>query len=77
MAQSQSVRLNNDLLTPADAASLVGVSISTLKRMRLRGHGPQALQLTSRTFRYRRAEVEAWLDRQAVPVSGNHGNCHD
>ncbi|WP_368773170.1 helix-turn-helix transcriptional regulator [Tateyamaria sp. Alg231-49] len=77
MTQNQSLRLEDDLLTPAAAASLVGVSVSTFKRMRLRGDGPQALQVTSRTFRYRRAEVEAWLERQAVPVAVNHVNCHD
>ncbi|WP_411572525.1 helix-turn-helix transcriptional regulator [Tropicimonas sp. TH_r6] len=50
-----------DLLTPAMAAERVGISASTLKRMRLRGEGPRVLRLTARTIRYRRTDLDTWL----------------
>ena len=48
------------LLTPAQAARSIGVSVPELDAMRIAGNGPAAFALTSRVVRYSPAEVAAW-----------------
>lgn len=50
-----------ELVTTAYAAGLIGVSIPTLERWRRAGEGPR-FERAGRQVRYRRAEVERWLD---------------
>jgi len=40
------------------------VAVGTLRRWRAEGSGPPALR-AGRTVRYRRADVDAWLQRHA------------
>ena len=47
-------------LRPEDVASILGVSLDTVKRWRAEGKGPAAVYLTPRTVRYRRESVDAW-----------------
>lgn len=54
------------LLRPDDVATILGVSIDTVKRWRIEGEGPPAIYLTPRTVRYRREAVEAWANRGGV-----------
>ena len=48
------------LLTEQDAAELLQVQLSTLRRWHREGTGPPCLQI-GRQVRYRRAVVERWL----------------
>jgi predicted DNA-binding transcriptional regulator AlpA len=48
------------LLTPAQAARSIGVSVPELDAMCVAGNGPAAFALTSRVVRYAPAEVAAW-----------------
>lgn len=52
------------LLTPAQAARSIGVSVPELDAMRVAGDGPAAFALTSRVVRYAPAEVAAWKSSQ-------------
>ncbi|MBD8661488.1 hypothetical protein IFT72_14965 [Frigoribacterium sp. CFBP 8754] len=52
------------LLTPAQAARSIGVSVPELDSMRVAGNGPAAFALTSRVVRYSLAEVAAWKSSQ-------------
>lgn len=52
------------LLTEAELAELLKVSVGTIRRWRSEGTGPPALRL-GRGVRYRRADVDAWLEAQA------------
>jgi excisionase family DNA binding protein len=54
----------DELLTEAELAQLLKVSVGTIRRWRAEGTGPPALRL-GRGVRYRRADVDAWLERQA------------
>lgn len=49
------------LLTTKEVAEWLRVSLTTLHKWRKEQAGPPAVQLGNR-LRYRRAEVEAWLD---------------
>jgi predicted DNA-binding transcriptional regulator AlpA len=51
------------LLTEPEAAKLLRVSTSTLKRWRLAGSGPPVEGYAGRAPRYRKSEVMAWLRR--------------
>ena len=54
------------VLTEAQAARLLGVSVFTLRRMRKGGTGPKVLQLSDRRIGYRKASLEAWLTELEV-----------
>lgn len=47
---------------PPEAARIVGLSVSTLAKRRLRGEAPQFVKLGTRAVGYRVADLEAWLD---------------
>lgn len=51
------------LLTPTDLAEYLGVPLKTLYQWRYRGVGPPAVRV-GRYLRYRRADVEVWLEKQ-------------
>lgn len=52
------------LLTSRQVAQWLGISASTLCRMRQEGRGPQVVWLSGSTPRYRREDVADWLERQ-------------
>lgn len=65
--------MENKLLRPRDAAALLGLSESTLAKLRLSGSGPQ-FQKLGRSVRYMRSSVEGWVQarsRQSTSDSGN------
>jgi predicted DNA-binding transcriptional regulator AlpA len=51
------------LLTEPEAAEVLRVSTSTLKRWRLAGTGPPVEGYVGRSPRYRRSELLAWIRR--------------
>ena len=51
------------LLRPDELASLLGIPLATIYRWRRRGDGPCGIRL-GRQVRYRREDVERWLDEQ-------------
>src|SRR5271156_2586309 len=55
-----------DLLTMRDLAERTGFSLSTLERMLARGKLPTPLRF-GRNVRFRRADVERWLEEHAEP----------
>ena len=59
------------LLTIREVGAYLGIPVPTLYQWRYVGKGPKAAKL-GRHLRYRRADVEAWLDDQLV-VSGTGG----
>jgi excisionase family DNA binding protein len=50
-----------ELLSTLDLASYLGVPVTTLYGWRYKGEGPRASKV-GRHLRYRRIDVEAWLD---------------
>jgi excisionase family DNA binding protein len=55
------------LMTVQDVAAYLGVPVATVYQWNSRGHGPTRYRL-GKHVRYRRSDVEAWVDRQAAPV---------
>jgi excisionase family DNA binding protein len=52
-----------ELLTEAQVARLLAVSLSTMKRLRASGDGPSFIRI-GRAIRYRREDVDTWLRQQ-------------
>lgn len=53
----------SELMTPSDVSQLLGISESSLAYWRQLRKGPKAARI-GKHLRYRRADVEAWLDAQ-------------
>jgi excisionase family DNA binding protein len=60
--------MTDKLLTQQQLADELEVSLRTLERWRQQGKGPAFLRV-GRSPRYRRADIEAWLDKQRQPRS--------
>jgi transposase len=57
----------SDLLSPREAAAMIGVQVKTLENWRQRGsYGLSFVRLDDGRPRYLRSTVEAWLERYEV-----------
>jgi excisionase family DNA binding protein len=56
----------HSLMTPQDVADFLSVPIATLRAWRVKRKGPRALRV-GKHLRYRRQDVEEWLERAAEP----------
>ncbi|WP_369913880.1 helix-turn-helix transcriptional regulator [Xanthomonas sp. NCPPB 3005] len=64
--QERDVRLpERDRMKVPDAAKHLGVSVSTLDKMRHEGRGPRYLKIGGRIF-YRVADLDAYIDASVV-----------
>jgi predicted DNA-binding transcriptional regulator AlpA len=54
------------LLTPRDAAEILGVPESTLAQWRSQRRGPPYVKLESRLVRYRRSDLEVYIGQHLV-----------
>ncbi|QNH11204.1 helix-turn-helix domain-containing protein [Xanthomonas sp. SI] len=61
----------NRLKVPA-AAKHLGISVSTLDKMRMEGRGPRYLKIGGRVF-YRRADLDAYIEGSVVETSDSRG----
>lgn len=50
------------LLTEKEAAKILGFSIRTLQKWRGNGGGPRFVHVSARAIRYRRADLEQWIE---------------
>lgn len=57
----------HELITPAQLAIELGNEVQTLSVWRLHKKGPKYIRV-GRLIRYRRSDIEAWLDSQTVKV---------
>ena len=56
--------MSDRLMSAAEVAEFLGINVNTLYQHRYRGEGPPGYRVGGR-IRYRRADVEAWLEKQA------------
>jgi excisionase family DNA binding protein len=62
------------LLTPKEAADLLGVPEGTLAQWRSQRRGPSYIKLEGRLVRYRASDLENYLSRHAVETELDHHN---
>ncbi len=62
--------MTEQLLTPEQVATILGISQNTLKRMRLDKKGPPAVYLSARTIRYHPDKVAEWITNSEEDSNG-------
>jgi excisionase family DNA binding protein len=58
--------MDDAMMTPSQVAEYLSVPVATLYAWRHRGGGPPAIRV-GKHLRYRREDVERWLDARADP----------
>jgi len=58
------------LLDTDELSQLTGIVPATLAAWRVRGRGPSFVRLGRRYVRYRRDDVQSWLDAHVIVPSG-------
>ncbi len=58
--------MNDTMLSISDVAEYLGVPKATLYAWSSRGLGPRRYKV-GKYLRYRRADIDAWLDQHAAP----------
>lgn len=65
MTTTTSASSGDRLLSPAELADMLGgIPVQTVYRWRTEGRGPRGIRV-GRHVRFRRADVDAWLDSHA------------
>ena len=65
--------VQSELLSERDVAADYRLSIPWLRRARLERQGPAFLRIGKRMVRYRRADVEAFLESRTINTGVDHG----
>jgi len=62
---------DKELLKPDEVAGILKISRNLLSKLRDRGEGPPAVVISARVIRYRRVDVEEWVEekRDVQPMS--------
>jgi len=62
--------LNQDYLTKLinehEAADYIGHSVRALQNWRVRGGGPKFVKISGRSIRYRRCDLNTWIEARLV-----------
>lgn len=61
----------SELLKPAELAALLGTTVAVLANWRYMGTGPSFIKMGAKAVRYRRSDIESWLDRQTRRQTGD------
>ena len=62
------------LLTEKEAAKILGFSIRTLQKWRTQGAGPCFVRVSARAIRYRRADLEQWIEGRIRTSTSDAGD---
>lgn len=54
------------LMTQDQAAAYLAVAPRTLEHWRLKGGGPKFVRMSGRAIRYRKADIDAWIEGRCV-----------
>jgi predicted DNA-binding transcriptional regulator AlpA len=61
------------ILRPAAAANYLGLSLSTLAKMRVRGDGPRFIKLGQRCVGYMKDDLDRWLNERRRRSTSDNG----
>jgi excisionase family DNA binding protein len=64
--------MNNHLITAEELAEELGVPRGTIAQWRWKGQGPRGIKV-GKHLRFRREDVDAWIEAQADPVTRKAG----
>ena len=60
------MKIEDNVLTEAETARVIGASASGVRKWRREGSGPPYIRIGSRLIRYSAEDVQAWLDNRKV-----------
>ncbi len=60
------------LLTEKEAAKILGFSIRTFQKWRGTGDGPQFVRVSARAIRYRREDLEAFIEARVSQSTSDY-----
>jgi excisionase family DNA binding protein len=60
---------DREIMTTQELSVYINVPVTTIYGWRYKGDGPRAMRV-GRHLRFRRRDVESWLDRQSGPEEG-------
>lgn len=65
------------ILRPSEAAKVLGLSVSTLEKMRLNNEpgGPPFIRLSEKAIGYSEADLEAWIAKRRHSPSDLGAHC--
>jgi len=63
--------MSNDFLTTPQTANYLGLKAGTLEVWRVQGKGPAFVKF-GRAVRYRKADLERWIEQQAREHTGRN-----
>lgn len=61
------------LMTEVETADYLGLTTRTLQAWRVKGGGPPFLRVSPRVIRYRRVEIDAWLEARRARSTSDYG----
>jgi len=59
-------KTSSAILRVQDAATRVGLSVSTLNKMRCDGRGPRFIKLTGKVVGYSVEDLDAWVEKRRL-----------
>ncbi|MCJ9430757.1 helix-turn-helix transcriptional regulator [Kordiimonas marina] len=62
------------LINEKEAAAYVGHTVRCLQNWRLRGGGPRFVKVSARSVRYRRRDLEDWIESKLVSSTSEATN---
>ena len=62
------------LLTEKETAKILGFSIRTLQKWRSNGGGPRFVRVSARAIRYRREDLEQWIEDRVRTSTADMGD---
>lgn len=66
MKQEAALDNQNHLMKTEEAARYLGLSSSLLNKLRLTGGGPVFVRLAGRAIRYRKPDLDAWVNASVM-----------
>lgn len=55
---------SDELISTEELAEILGLKTRTVKSWREKGKGPKFLRLSHKVIRYKKVDVEKWLEQQ-------------
>jgi predicted DNA-binding transcriptional regulator AlpA len=71
---AEAINDHTEYLTEGAAATILHLSRRTLQHYRLHGTGPRFLRLSARTIRFKRDDLDAWLNARAFNSTSEYEN---
>lgn len=66
MLTNQNQDFHTKLINEHEAADYIGHSVRALQNWRVRGGGPKFVRISGRSIRYRRCDLNAWIEARLV-----------